>query len=115
MLRGHSDTIILSLLKEKDSYGYELNLSITKRSDDKFILTEATMYTTLKRLEKNGYVESYWQEGINRKRKYYKITETGLDYLDLKIKEWEIGKQIINNFLGGNNGKENKWLCKLYV
>ncbi|HEY8365498.1 MAG TPA: PadR family transcriptional regulator [Haloplasmataceae bacterium] len=48
ILRGHTDTIILSLLEDKDSYGYEINSTIAKITNQQFILTEATLYTALK-------------------------------------------------------------------
>lgn len=107
LLRGHSETIILSILKEKDSYGYELNTIMTNLSDGSFMLTEATMYTTLKRLETNDYVSSYWRDGTNTKRKYYKITKNGLDYLEIKKIEWENSKNIIDKLLRWKNEKKD--------
>lgn len=105
LLRGHTDAIILSLLKQKDSYGYEINQHITEISDQNFSLTEATMYTTLKRLEKNEYITSYWQDGINTKRKYYAITKEGQAYLLEHLKSWNDAKKIINKFLEEKNGE----------
>ncbi|HHT55010.1 MAG TPA: PadR family transcriptional regulator [Acholeplasma sp.] len=99
LLRGHTDAIILSLLKNKDSYGYEINNHITTISNNNFSLTEATMYTTLKRLEKNNYITSYWKDGINTKRKYYKITKEGINYLLDHLKSWHDAKKILNKFL----------------
>lgn len=57
------------------------------------------MYTTLKRLEKKEYIISYWQDGINTKRKYYKITNEGLNYLEEHIKNWNNTKKIISKYL----------------
>lgn len=105
LLRGHTDAIILSLLKNKDSYGYELNTLITEMSNANFTLTEATMYTTLKRLEKNNYITSYWQDGINTKRKYYSITEEGINYLLNHIRSWQDARKILNKFLEEQHGK----------
>lgn len=104
-LRGHTDAIILSLLKNNDSYGYEININISNISNEEFSLTEATMYTTLKRLEKNGYIISYWKDGINTKRKYYSITETGIQYLESYISNWHNANNMINKFLEDKNEK----------
>ena len=100
ILRGHTDTIILSLLNKKDSYGYEINSTISKETNQQFILTEATLYTAFKRLEKAGYITSYWQEGLNQtKRKYYSITNTGKEYLSIKLENWVSAQQILNQLL----------------
>lgn len=104
LLRGHTDAIILSLLKKEDNYGYNLNVLIEEISNGNFILTEATMYTSLKRLEKNNYIISYWKDGINTKRKYYSITETGIKYLDEHILSWYNARKIINKFMEDKDG-----------
>ena len=96
VLRGHTDTIILSLLERKDSYGYEINSTITKTTNKRFTLTEATLYTAFKRLEKGGYITSYWQEGLNQtRRKYYSLTESGKEYLQIKRKTWKNASEIL--------------------
>lgn len=74
-------------------------------SNDDFSLTEATMYTTLKRLEKNGYIISYWRDGINTKRKYYSITSEGIKYLEEHVKNWKEANKMISKFLEEDNGK----------
>lgn len=99
MLRGHTDALILKLLSKKDSYGYEINNEINLISDNTFNLTEATMYTSLKRLETSGFIVSYWVDGTNTKRKYYSITRSGIEYLENHIKDWKYSSQIINKIL----------------
>jgi len=108
LLRGHTDAIILSILSSEDSYGYKINHEIDEISNHKFMLTEATLYTTFKRLEKAGCIISYWKEGNNNtKRKYYSITEIGIEYLQNHNKSWDNVQNIINQFLGGKNGTKN--------
>lgn len=108
ILRGHTDAIILSILENQDSYGYQINHLISSISEEKFMLTEATLYTSFKRLEKAGYITSYWREGINNtKRKYYSITPSGITYLQNEKENWQKTRNIINKFLGGENGKKD--------
>ena len=98
-LRGHTDAIILSILAEGDSYGYLINQIISKRTDEKFILTEATLYTAFKRLEAAYFIESYWTEGINQvKRKYYSITDSGKKHLEEKRKTFIETTEILEKF-----------------
>jgi len=58
-IRGHTDTIILSILNHRDSYGYEISKTVSKVSGGEFIITEATFYNAFKRLvlENNYYKE----------------------------------------------------------
>ena len=53
LIRGHIDTIILSLLTKSDKYGYEITRLILEASGGEFELKEATMYSSLKRMEKD--------------------------------------------------------------
>lgn len=54
ILRGHTETIILSLLLKQDSYGYKINKEILARTDRRYELKEATLYSAFKRLEQAG-------------------------------------------------------------
>ena len=62
MIYGYTDGIILRCLMDGDSYGYDLNSSVSKKSDHQYERKEATLYTTVRRLEKQGYATSYWGE-----------------------------------------------------
>lgn len=71
--------IVLKLICEKDTYGYEILQELEKKGGDFFTLKEGTLYPVLYRLEDNGLIISKWQagEGRNTPKKYYSITETG--------------------------------------
>lgn len=60
MIRGHTDTIILRQLIEKDSYGYEINKAVQEKTGNQYELKEATLYTAFRRLEQAGLILSYW-------------------------------------------------------
>jgi len=101
MLRGHTETMILRFLLEKDSYGYEINKNIRILSNNQYELNEATLYTAFKRLEKNGYITSYWgNEEKGARRKYYSITSDGKKNYQERIDEWVDTSKLINNLLG---------------
>lgn len=107
IIRGHLDAVILKLILEKDSYGYEISKEISNRTKNRLTVKEATLYAVFQRLEKNEYIISYsGQITHGRKRKYYKITQLGRDYFEEKVSEWQTIKDIINTFLevkDGNN------------
>ena len=60
LLRGHTDTMVLKLLHDKDMYGYEIVKEIFKRSNDEYELKEITLYSSLKRLQNDEFITSYW-------------------------------------------------------
>lgn len=101
MLKGYIDIILISVLKIKDMYGYELCKIIRKKSNNDFEIKEATIYLALKRLEKNNLIESYWNDKKNndRKRKYYHITNNGFEYFNNKKVEWNFIRNLIDKFL----------------
>ncbi|MFA9556419.1 PadR family transcriptional regulator [Evansella sp. AB-rgal1] len=107
VLKGHIDTLILSLLKIKAMYGYEIAKLVREKTKNQFELKEGTLYLSLKRLEKSKWIESYWsdEQGPGGRRKYYRLTSLGEHGFENKCKEWEFVKNIIDSFLerGENN------------
>lgn len=100
LLRGHTDTMILKLLMGGDRYGYEITKLIHTHSGGTYELKEATMYSSLKRLEGEGFITWYWgDETQGGRRKYYCITERGKDlYLENK-RNWDYAKRILDQLL----------------
>jgi PadR family transcriptional regulator PadR len=97
LLRGHTDTIILGLLARGDKYGYEITKLVHERSEKLYELKEATMYSSLKRLEKDGHITSYWgDETQGGRRKYYRITPSGRDLYKSNKRSWDFAKQILD-------------------
>ncbi|MDO5155739.1 MAG: PadR family transcriptional regulator [Eubacteriales bacterium] len=101
VIRGYNDTIILFLLMEKPSYGYEISKQIRMLSDEKYIIKETTLYSAFTRMEKNGYVESFSDQDATggKKRTYYRITDVGREYYKEKCAEWELTKEVVELFI----------------
>lgn len=100
IIRGYNDTIILYLLLDEDSYGYEISRQIRRITDDKYIIKETTLYSAFTRLEANGYIESYsGAETFGKARTYYRITEAGRAYYREKCDEWKLTQEVINRFV----------------
>ncbi|MCR5437007.1 MAG: PadR family transcriptional regulator [Treponema sp.] len=96
ILRGLTDTIILAQLNQGDSYGYQINKTISEVSDKTLELKEATLYTSFRRLEENGLISSYWgDENSGARRRYYSITEQGKSEFMENKNDWkEIQKMM---------------------
>lgn len=100
ILRGHTETIILASLLEHDSYGYQINKDIMRKTGNTYELKEATLYTAFRRLEQAGNITTYWgDESTGARRRYYSVTDSGRKaYLSYK-KEWEEAKEMIDKLL----------------
>lgn len=101
VIRGYNDTFILYLLMEKPSYGYELSKQIRTLSHGKYAIKETTLYSAFTRMGKNGYIESFSNEveAGGKKRTYYRITEKGRKYYTEKCEEWELTKEVVEQFI----------------
>ena len=100
LLRGHTDTIILKLLTGGDKYGYEITKLVHEHSQHLYELKEATMYSSLKRLENDHHITSYWgDETQGGRRKYYRITASGQELYKTNKKNWNYAKQILDELL----------------
>jgi len=100
LIRGHTDTIILKLLQSGDKYGYEISKLIHSGSGGEYDLKEATMYSSLKRLEQEENISSYWgDETQGGRRKYYRITDKGMLAYTSNINNWEYAKKILERLL----------------
>ena len=101
VIRGYCDTILLSLLAQGDSYGYELSRTIRERSGGDYVMKETTLYSAFARLEKRGFIASYQgQESRGRPRTYYTITAPGREYLREKLEEWRETEALMDCFTG---------------
>lgn len=100
LIRGHTDTIILSHLLQGDSYGYQINRAIDQKTDHQYELKEATLYTAFRRLEQAGYIYSYWgNETTGARRRYYSITNEGRIAYERLKHEWQEAKAIIDQLI----------------
>ena len=90
--KGVLELCVLTLLKKKDRYGYELANTLAKNVN----FSEGTVYPILRRLKKNGYLTTYIQESDDGPaRKYYKLTTEGKSAQKEMLNEWnEFTKQI---------------------
>ena len=82
--RGLLDVCVLAAIKDEDSYGYK----IIKDMKPYIELSESTLYTILKRLETGGLLTVHTAEHGGRLRKYYHITDAGVNRIADFKEEW---------------------------
>ncbi len=106
LIRGHIDTIILRILQDGDNYGYEIMKAVSINSNGEYELKEPSLYTSLKRLEKQGLITSYWgDESQGGRRKYYRITDRGNTAYEKALAEWQHAQTIITQLLQGGKSQ----------
>jgi PadR family transcriptional regulator PadR len=89
LLKGSTDTLLLSLINFQPLYGYQIIKDLEKRSSGYFMFKEGTLYPALHRLERAGLVKGQWQKLSNgQERKYYYITEKGQKALIERLATW---------------------------
>lgn len=100
--KGLLDLCVLSFLKKRDMYGYEIVQNISKSIE----VSEGTIYPILRRLSKDGLFETYIKESNEGPaRKYYKITEQGILHYENQVKLWNELKIAIDEIL--ERGEDN--------
>lgn len=106
LVRGNIDTIILSTLAGGDTYGYEILKRIAATTDGAYEMKEPSLYTSLKRMEGRGLVCSYWgDETQGARRKYYHVTDEGVEELAQAVERWTSARDIIDSLLVGDGGE----------
>lgn len=101
LLRGALEPVILELIAEGATYGYEIAKAIEKASAGELLAQEGTLYPALHRLETRGLLEAEWDvspEG--RKRKHYRLTALGRKQREQMRKEWTDFTRTVNLILG---------------
>lgn len=102
LIRGHTETIILNILRQGDRYGYEIYKKIIALSGHKYELKEATLYTAFRRLEQDELITSYWgDESQGGRRKYYRITTRGKEVYQQNIVDWNFAKEVLDKLIKG--------------
>lgn len=94
---GLLDACVLAILSRGDEYGYRL----TQEVKQVMAISESTLYPVLRRLQKNGWLDTYDQSFQGRNRRYYHITDEGLSQHSIHLEEWkEYRKRIEEIFRG---------------
>ena len=104
--RGTVDLVVLSVLTQKDMYGYEIVKAVKDKSDGKYEIPLGTLYPVLYRFIENGYLSDRDEIVSKRLRKYYHLEEKGKEYYKALLEEYEKISQGVNLITKAVNGDE---------
>jgi PadR family transcriptional regulator, regulatory protein PadR len=98
LIAASSNSIVLAILAEADSYGYAILQRVRELSGGRMEWTDGMLYPVLHRLERHGHVKARWEVAESgRRRKYYRITSPGRARLAEEREQW----QAVNSTLQG--------------
>lgn len=99
MRRGVVELCILALLSKKACYANDIVLAMQQA---RMIVVEGTIYPLLSRLKNSGYLVYRWEESKQGPpRKYYVLSESGVEYLKELLACWQETEQVVNTILDG--------------
>ena len=96
LVAASSTPLVLAILAEGDSYGYAILKRVRELSGGALEWTDGMLYPVLHRLERAALIESRWENAESgRRRKYYRITETGRKQLEDERRQWRTVDQAL--------------------
>ncbi|UXR69350.1 PadR family transcriptional regulator [Staphylococcus sp. IVB6246] len=94
--KGALEMIVLLIIKREPQYGYSLVQNISRHMS----IAEGTVYPILRRLVKEGYLSTYYQASTEGPaRKYYQMTQDGLERLKELRLQWEEFADVVSVFI----------------
>ena len=100
-LDGNMETLLLAVLSEGPSYGYQLVQDLNAKAPGVLKTGEGTIYPVLHRLEERELIQSSWRAGeTGRQRRYYRITPRGKKALADNRLQWAALKRVMTTVLG---------------
>ena len=100
LLRGALEMVILGVIDDGASYGYEIARTVRETTDGRLLAQEGTLYPLLHRLEERGYLRSHWEGSPKgRQRKHYFLTRAGRNRWGTLRREWDDFSASVNRIL----------------
>ena len=98
LVAASSVPLVLSILADGESYGYEIIQRVRKLSGGEMQWTDGMLYPVLHWMQKEKLIEAEWREAeTGRKRKYYRIRKEGRTALGAEREQWLTVHQILNH------------------
>jgi len=101
VIQGTLDMLILKTVSLAPLHGYGIARRIEQVSKDVFKVNPGSLLTSLKRLERAGWLESTWRQTENSRRaKYYTLTPAGERQLQAETQGWARRSEAVGRLLG---------------
>ena len=100
LIKGSTELLVLSLLRDRTLHGYDIIKEIRAHSDGHLRVGEGSLYPLLHRLERDGLLAAEWGGAAGRDRRYYRLTPRGEAALSERQAEWRRHVHAVERVLG---------------
>src|SRR4028118_2002723 len=109
LIQGTLDMLVLKALQLESMHGWGITERIQQWSQNVLSINQGSLYPSLYRLQRQGWITSEWGVTENgRRARYYQITRSGKKQLDAEQKSWERLSQAVNGILGMTRPEEGR-------
>lgn len=98
------DACVLAVVIKEDAYGYKLTQEVKEVME----VSESTLYPVLRRLQRDGYLETYDLPFQGRNRRYYRVTPMGRVQFGDFYRQWNSFRAKIDVIMSGGIANEQK-------
>ena len=105
LLGSAIEMLVLEVIAQGPSYGYEMAATVAGRSGGTFEMKEGWLYPAIHRLERQKLLKSLWRKADSRRRKYYELTDAGRAELASRKQSWLRFAEGINGVLGAGQAR----------
>lgn len=100
--KGSMELLILALLEHRERHGYEIGKQIESASGGRLVFQISSLYPTLTRMAKRGWIEGRWVERAGeRRRRFYRLTRRGHEALATQRRQWDAYVAAVGDVLEG--------------
>lgn len=101
MIRGTLDMLILKVVSVEPMHGWGICERIQQISEDALQVNQGSLYASLHRLTREGWIKSEWRQTANNRRaRYYILTRAGEKHLGLERAQWERLSNAVDRVMG---------------
>ena len=102
--RGSLELVILSALDGRARHGYEIGKFLEARSGGQIQLAVSSLYSTLYRMERRGWIKGRWVEKTGERRRcFYALTAAGKTALAAQRRDWQAFAAVVSRVIGGSH------------
>ena len=96
------DMMVLKALSIEDMHGWGISQYIQRVSNDVLQINQGSLYPSLHRLERDGYIKAEWRPSENNRRaKYYRLTAAGQRELKHEYSQWTLFSDAVARVMEG--------------
>jgi PadR family transcriptional regulator PadR len=101
MIRGTLDMLILRVVSIEPMHGWGISERIQQMSDDALKVNQGSLYASLHRLTREGWMKSEWRVTENgRRARYYILTRAGEKQLGVESDQWSKLSDAVDRVMG---------------